>query len=309
MVFAAMGTRTYEAQALAVAEELARRASHAMHNGQLFQAAEIERARAEEGATLRERLVAIVGHDLRNPLTAITMAARILSQSGLAPRDAELVDRIQTCASRMTRMIAQILDFARIRAGMTFDLEFASANLPKICSAMIDELRMGRPDQRIELDVHGNSNVVCDADRIAQVFSNLVGNAIQYGTRPLVTVTMRDAEPDAVAIAVHNFGPPIPASAQATLFDAFYKEDDRSNGIGLGLFIASEIVRAHQGSITVRSPDRDGTTFTVVLPRNPCGLSLVKIVCIDGCSDVDALQALGPHRQDAVLVLQDSFDQ
>jgi signal transduction histidine kinase len=153
------------------------------------------------------------------------------------------------------------------------NLEFASVDLPTICSAVIDELRTGRPDQRIELDVQGNGNAVCDADRIAQVFSNLVGNAIQFGTRPPVTVTMRDAEPDAVAIAVHSFGPPIPASAQANIFNAFRQEtttsDDQSNGVGLGLFIASEIVRAHQGSITVRSPDRDGTTFTVVLPRNP----------------------------------------
>ena len=85
-----------------------------------------------------------------------------------------------------------------------------------------------------------------------------------------MSVTVRDTEPDAIAIAVHNFGPPFRKSAQATIFDAFRKRETTGRGvIGLGLFIASEIVRAHRGSIAVRSPDRDGSTFTVVLPRKP----------------------------------------
>ena len=230
-------------------------------------------AQIQQAAALRERLVAIVGHDLRDPLSAISMAAQILSHSGLATREGELVNRIQRSASRMTRMITQILDFARIRAGTSFDLKFSPANLHQICASVVDELRLSRPDQHIELNIEGNDNAICDADRIAQVVSNLVSNAIQYGTERPISVTVRDSEPDAVAIAVHNFGPPIPYHAQATIFDAFRQDpttrDDSSEGIGLGLFIASEIVREHEGSITVRSPDRHGTTFTVVLPRKP----------------------------------------
>src|SRR5262249_49578504 len=115
MVFAATGTRVYNKRDLAFAEELGRRASQAMHNAQLFQDAKVQRERAEEAAALRERLVAIVGHDLRNPLSAINMAAQILSRSGLPPREEKLVTQIQSSASRMSRLISQVLDFARIR--------------------------------------------------------------------------------------------------------------------------------------------------------------------------------------------------
>ena len=118
---------------------------------------------------------------------------------------------------------------------------------------------------------------MCDPDRIAQVLSNIIGNAIQHGTPGPIDVTVREAAPDSVAIEIHSFGPPIPQEAQASLFDAFRSEtsaDGRhSKSIGLGLFIAREIVRGHGGSIAVRSPDRNGTTFTVVLPRKPAGLS------------------------------------
>jgi PAS domain S-box-containing protein len=276
MVFATTGTRVFDTTDLAFAEELAHRASNAMHNVQLFQTAKIERARAEEAVALRERLVAIVGHDLRNPLQAIIVAAHVLSRSELAAREEGLVKRIHASANRMMRMIAQLLDFTRIRAGMSFELQFRSANLHEICTAVVDELRTSRPDRHIDLDIEGNGDTVCDTDRIAQLLSNLVGNAIQHGTQRPISVTVRNAEPDAVSVAIHNFGPPIPDDAQTTIFDAFRQApttgEDSSKSIGLGLFIANEIARAHGGSIAVRSPDRDGTTFTVVIPRRPASV-------------------------------------
>jgi len=209
---------------------------------------------------------------LRNPLSAITVAGQLLSLSGLPMREARLVDRIQASANRMTRMIGQILDFARIRAGMSFEFEFKSVDLHQICRGVVDELRMSNPDTTIELEIEGDGNVVCDPDRIAQVLSNVIGNAIQHGADGSISVVVRDAEPDAVTVAVHNVGPPIPADAQAHIFDAFRREtatEGDSQSIGLGLFIAHDIIRAHGGSIAVQSPDRDGTTFTVVLPRRP----------------------------------------
>jgi PAS domain S-box-containing protein len=271
IVFAAAPPRIYNEQDVVFAEELARRASTAMHNAELFQTAKSERERAEEAAALRERLVAVVGHDLRNPLASITMAAQILS-SRARPINQELVSRIQRSADRMTRMIAQILDFARIRSGQSFELRPESGDLRHVCQAVIDELRLGRPDQEITLTVEGRADARFDADRIAQVLSNLISNAIQHGTGGPITVTVREVTPDALAIDVHNFGPPIPMAVQAGLFEAFRRETTAGNhrsSIGLGLFIASEIVRAHGGSILVRSPDRNGTTFSVVLPRGP----------------------------------------
>jgi len=120
MIFAATGTRVYNERDLAFAEELGHRASNAMHHAQLFHDARAQRERAEEAAALRERLVAIVGHDLRNPLSAISMASQILSRSGLPAREDKLVTGIQATANRMMRLIAQVLDFAKIRAGMSF---------------------------------------------------------------------------------------------------------------------------------------------------------------------------------------------
>ena len=242
-----------------------------MHNAQLFQSAKIERERAEEAAALRERLVAIIGHDLRNPLAAISMTAQILSGSGLAARQVALVNRIQASVSRMARMISQILDFTRVRSGIGFELKFKSSNLHQICNAVVDELRISRPDRRIELHVEGDGAAVCDADAIAQVLSNIIGNALQHGTGGPISVKVGNSPSDTIAIAVHNFGSPIPEDAQASIFDAFHRKGTTGDhdSIGLGLFIASEIVRAHEGSITLRSADREGTTFTVLLPRRP----------------------------------------
>ena len=272
IVFAAGPTRIYNEHDLVFGEELARRASTAMHNAELFQTAKSERERAEEAATLRERLVAIVGHDLRNPLAAITMAARMLSNGKLATAEEMLVGRIQNSASRMTRMISQILDFARIRSGQSFELKLGTSDLRHVCQAVVDELRLSSPDQEITLNVEGRADAIFDSDRIAQVLSNLIGNAIQHGGRGRISVTVRDATPDAVAIEVHNPGAPISPAAQARIFDAFSREantGDRGSSVGLGLFIANQIVRAHGGAIVVRSPEANGTTFSVVLPRRP----------------------------------------
>ena len=275
IAFTAAPPRVYNERDLVFAEELARRASMAMQNAELFQTAKQERERAEESATLRERLVAIVGHDLRNPLQAImTLASALENSSVLTTGGEDLIRAIQQSANRMARMISQILDFARIRSGQSFDLQFESADLRKFCQSVVDEFGLSRPGKEIVLSIEGRTDVLFDCDRMAQVLVNLIGNAIQHGTGGSISVTVRDATPDAVAIEVHNFGPEIPKDAQAGLFAAFNRRPTaRGDGssVGLGLFIANQIVRAHGGSIAVLSPDRDGTTFSVVLPRRPVG--------------------------------------
>jgi len=275
IAFTAAPPRVYNERDLVFAEELARRASMAMQNAELFQTAKQERERAEESATLRERLVAIVGHDLRNPLQAImTLASALENSSVLTTGGEDLIRAIQQSANRMARMISQILDFARIRSGQSFDLQFESADLRQFCQSVVDEFGLSRPGKEIVLSIEGRTDVLFDCDRMAQVLVNLIGNAIQHGTGGSISVTVRDATPDAVAIEVHNFGPEIPKDAQAGLFAAFNRRPTaRGDGssVGLGLFIANQIVRAHGGSIAVLSPDRDGTTFSVVLPRRPVG--------------------------------------
>ena len=175
-------------------------------------------------------------------------------------------------ANRMARMISWILDFARVRSGQSFELQLESADLRQVCQSVVDEFHLSRPNQEIVLSVEGRVEALCDPDRIAQVLSNLIGNAIQYGTGGPVSVTLREATADEVVIQVHNFGPAIPKVEQVRIFDAFNRgatEGDRGSSVGLGLFIATQIVRAHGGSIAVQSPDRDGTTFSVVLRRTP----------------------------------------
>ena len=136
------------------------------------------------------------------------------------------------------------------------------------CEAVIDEFRISKPDQEITLSIQCQTNVLIDSDRITQMLTNLVGNAIQHGIRGPVDVTLREMEPNVVTIEVHNFGPAIPAAEQPHLFEAFHRGRGRDlSSIGLGLFIANEIARAHGGRIVVRSPDRNGTTFSVALPR------------------------------------------
>ena len=275
IAFSVAPPRVYNDRDLVLAEELARRASMAMHNAELFQTANKERERAEEAATLRERLVAIVGHDLRNPLQAIITVTSALERcSALPTGEAELISAIQNSANRMSRMISQILDLARIRSGQSSELKFESADLRQFCQSVVDEFGLSRPGKEIVLSIEGRTDALFDCDRMAQVLVNLVGNAIQYGTGGPISVKVSDATPDAVAIEVHNFGPPIPKDAQAGLFDAFNRGlTTRRDGssVGLGLFIANQIVRAHGGSIAVQSPDGDGTTFTIVFPRRPVG--------------------------------------
>jgi signal transduction histidine kinase len=228
--------------------------------------ARTERERAEEEVLLRERLVAIVGHDLRNPLSAIGVAARVLSTS-VSPGDEPLVAGIQRSAKRMARMISQILDFGRIRSGQSFDLRVAPVDMREVCQTVIDEFRLSTPDQEITLRMAGQIRARIDSDRIAQMLSNLIGNGIQHGARGPIEVAVWETEPDAVAVEVHNVGPAIPFAEQAQIFEAFRRGPSDGSSIGLGLFIAKEIARAHGGSIGVRSPDRGGTTFSVVLPR------------------------------------------
>lgn len=265
--------RRFSSADLLFAEELARRASQAMNNARLLLSAKRERARAEEAQSLRERLLDIVGHDLRTPLSAITACASLLERRGLASGEVGIVKRIESSATRMSRLIGQVLDFARIRQGKSLPLDLQPANLHDICLGVVEELRLGNPDREIGLEVRGNGEAICDADRVAEALSNLVGNAVQHGADGPVDVSVDAAATDRVEIAIHNNGS-IPADAQASIFEPYHRqptsgEAQRSRSVGLGLFIAKEIVQAHEGTISLSSTPERGTTFTVVLARNP----------------------------------------
>jgi len=228
-------------------------------------------------AELRERLLGIVGHDLRNPLNTIIMASGLLIARGeLGEADSRLVHRIVNSGQRMARMIGQLVDFTRARLGGGFALTLEKADLGCVCRNIAEELRIGAQAE-IRVATDGDLTGSFDPDRLAEVLSNLASNAVDHATPG--TPVLIDAHGDGafVVATVTNEGAAIPPELLPVIFTAFRQMDDgaqkRSNEhLGLGLYIASEIVRCHGGSLTVRSADGT-TTFTMRLPRTPEALT------------------------------------
>ena len=219
-------------------------------------------------AAFRERLIAIVGHDLRTPLNSILIASRLLIAHGdLGDADGRLVDRIVDSGQRMARMISQVLDFTRGTLGGGISLALTPADLGAILRDVVEEHRLGSKAD-IQLEIAGDVTGHWDGDRLAVVASNLVGNALDHGSSATpVTVAVR-GHGAMVVVEISNRGPTIPLALLPTLFEPFRSgvEGGRVGHMGLGLYISSEIVRSHGGTLEVRSAD-GSTTFTLSLPR------------------------------------------
>jgi signal transduction histidine kinase len=231
-------------------------------------AAQLER---EQGARFAEQFVGILGHDLRNPLSAIQMATLLLGRSALSDPQSRSVRRIQGSADRMRRMVTQLLDLTRSRLGGGIPVSRRLTDLCEVVRQAVDELALGHPDRILVCRAEGRLLGAFDPDRLAQVVSNLVGNALQHGRRDEPVDVVVTAEAEAAVVVVHNTGPAIPPEHLPTLFEP-YRRGERSRepspgGLGLGLFISEQIVLAHGGTIAVRSTPEEGTTFTVRLPR------------------------------------------
>jgi signal transduction histidine kinase len=227
--------------------------------------------RLAEELAFREKMMGILGHDLRSPLTTITMTGdMLLRRAELAPAEREQVLRIRRVAGRMREMIDTLLDFTRVRFLGKLPLAPVPADLAEIARGAVDELRVAWPGQAIDLDLHGDAHGEWDPGRMWQTISNLVGNAVTYGERgAAVRLSIHGDERD-VRLEVHNQGPPIPPEVLPMLFEPFRRggaEDQSPWGLGLGLFIVQQIVLAHDGTIAVDSSAAAGTTFTVRLPR------------------------------------------
>jgi signal transduction histidine kinase len=218
-----------------------------------------------ETARLRDLFIGMLGHDLRSPLNAICGSAQMLLRNGFQdPAERRVVLRILTSVGRMERLIADILDFARTRLGGGIPVEFSRVDLTELCHTAIGESEALRPG-RVRFTSALDDVVDCDPQRMAQVLSNLLVNAIEHAPeRAVVDVRLFAAGEDAL-MTVHNDGPPIPADLLPHLFEPFRRGDQRR--VGLGLYITREIVVAHRGSIEVRSPERAGTTVTVRIPQ------------------------------------------
>ncbi len=216
-----------------------------------------------------EMFTGILAHDLRNPLTAITTASELLLRRHEDDRTTKSLMRIQSSAGRMRRMIDQLLDFTRARIGGGIAIDPKPTDLLPLARQLVDEVQAAAP-QTIVLEHHGDTRGEWDADRLAQVLSNLLGNAMEHGgVDEPVRFTLDGTDPAMVRLRVANAGQ-IPLELLPVLFDPFRratKGERRSKGLGLGLYIAQQIVVAHSGQIDVRSTATDGTRFEVSLPR------------------------------------------
>ena len=224
---------------------------------------------AKDRALFAEQMVGIVSHDLRNPLSTIQMGTALLARSN-ANQEAVL-GRINRAAERAARMIADLLDFTQARLGKGISLSRAPMDLRQCVADAVDELSLAYPGRAIVHTHTGDSNCHADGDRLAQLVGNLVSNAIAYGSDGTEVSVVSDCNGGATRIAVRNLGAPIPAALQATLFQPMVRGnvDASSRSVGLGLYIVSEIVKAHGGTVSVTSTEADGTTFQAVLPSIP----------------------------------------
>lgn len=225
----------------------------------------------ERIAGFQEQMLGIVGHDLRNPLSAITMATELIAEmSKDTPKVQSVIARMQSSSKRMTSIVNQLLDATRTRLGEGIPLARTELDLAVLVRTLVEELRTVHTKTRFE--VVGESTVgAWDPDRLGQVISNLASNAAHYGD-PAKPVRLTVAtEGDRAVLEVWNaiLGAPIPPERLATLFDPFRRGEHSAiahrSGLGLGLYIAHEIVRAHKGELTARSSEA-GTVFRVELP-------------------------------------------
>jgi signal transduction histidine kinase len=219
---------------------------------------------------LSEMFAGVVGHDLRNPLNAILTCAHFVIQQTNDETMKMALQRIVSSGHRMQRMIDQLLDVTRIRAGGGIPLQVAALDLESIIQHALQETSAAYAACPFDFETHGDTRGDWDADRIAQLVSNVLGNAAQHGTRPDgVRVVLDGGADHQVVVTVHNAGA-IPAEFLPVLFNPFrivHQKRHKSTGLGLGLYISHQIALAHGGAIAVTSSPEAGTTFRIRLPR------------------------------------------
>jgi len=218
---------------------------------------------------LSEMFVGVLSHDLRNPLSAIVTGARLVEHRAESDKIASPARRILTSAERMARMIDQLLDFTRIRQGQGIPLRRAHVDLAKLCEQALDELEQPGAKGRASVELLGDASGSWDGDRLMQLLSNLVGNALVHGAPGTSIVVRVDGSRPVVRLEVCNAGA-VPEHTLPFLFQPLQGGGERVHpgvGLGLGLFISREIVVAHGGTIDVTSSAADGTRVIVTLPR------------------------------------------
>ena len=222
----------------------------------------------------RQLFLAILGHDLRNPLSTIRIAAGLVSQTDADEMSMDALSLIGTESKAMAKLISDMIDFASTWLGSAMPLNREPVDLDILCREVVEGFRVMHPQRTLQFNPSGDLTGNWDAARIRQVVSNLLGNALQHGSPDGPIELSAASEGSTVVLSVHNEGTPIPSEALPTLFDPLVRHatvesaSQRAPGsVGLGLYIVREIVNAHGGTIEVASTAQQGTTFIVRIPR------------------------------------------
>jgi sigma-B regulation protein RsbU (phosphoserine phosphatase) len=235
--------------------------------------AETETRAQREAALLREQFIAVLGHDLRNPLSAIAAGLALLAgREELSARGKLIVREMAGSTDRATALIDDVLDFARGRLGGGIAIAVDDTELESVLQHVVGEIRAVAPTHELEVRIDINRPVLCDGGRIAQLTSNLLANSVTHGD-PAKPIAFEASTSDSqLRISVSNAGTPISDKVREQLFSPFFRGAARPsrNGLGLGLFIANEIAKAHGGSIDVASNEKE-TRFTVTMPLDGGG--------------------------------------
>jgi len=224
-----------------------------------------ERAASE----LREQFIAILGHDLRNPLQAVYATGQLMEKKLTDPVMKGMATRIKTNVKRMSSLIDDVLDFARGRLGGGMGINIAQVeNIDADLQAVVKEFQDAQPDRQIVADVHVHRTVPCDVRRVQQVASNLIGNALTHGASGSPVRFKAAVAGEDLVLEVWNQGTPIPPDSILKIFDPFWRHSTAGSrqGLGLGLYICRQIVRAHGGTLAVTSTPEGGTNFVARLP-------------------------------------------
>ena len=229
-----------------------------------------QRAEAEDRALLAEQTLGIVGHDLRNPLAAIEMAAEILGLQTLgAEQQLALGERLRSSTRRANRLIADLLDFTRARTGRGLSLSTTLVDGHAVARDVVAELATAHPGRQLRHTEIGDTRMFADGDRIGQALGNLVSNALTYGAPDTVVTVTSEGRANSVHFSVHNHGIPINPGMRPTIFEPMTRGESAGHlrSVGLGLYIVREIAAAHGGDVDYTSDEVSGTTFVIELPR------------------------------------------
>jgi two-component system, sensor histidine kinase and response regulator len=238
-----------------------------LREGQDFQSRITKRL--EETLRLNELFVAAVGHDLRNPLAAVTAGAKLIARLSGDAEIVRLASMIRNGAQRMQRMTSALFDLTRARLDGGIPIVRGSLDLRPLAERVFQEHQVSAPTRLMSLKIEGNLEGSWDGTRLEQLLSNLLGNAVQHGVESApILVSLHGEAQDEVVVVVSNGGQ-IPAEGLAELFDPFRgrHRGSRSDGLGLGLFIVQQIALAHGGRVEVESSEAIGTRFRLLLPR------------------------------------------